>query len=128
MQLFCTVEQYEAKYGPVDDEGVLTECLGDASAVIRHALTKAGIGYADPDEDLADRMMRACRSMANRCMPSDADIPVGATQASTVIGPFSQQFTLGKAYGTPMLQKSECELLGIHCTARSAWPYGGEDA
>jgi hypothetical protein len=127
MQLFCTVEQYEAKFGPVDDEGVLTECLGDASAVIRRALTKAGIGYADPDEDLADRMMRACRSMANRCMPS-TDIPVGATQASTVIGPFSQQYTLGKAYGTPMLQKSECELLGIHCTARSTWPYGGADA
>lgn len=124
MQTFCTVEQYVAKFGPVEDEGVLSECLGDASAVIRQALSKAGIDYAEPDEDLADRMMRACRSMANRCMPSDADIPVGATQVSTTTGPFSQQVTLGKTYGTPMLQKSECELLGIHCAARSFWPGG----
>jgi hypothetical protein len=123
MQTFCTIQQYEAKYGPVADEGVLTECLGDASAQIRVELDKAHIAYDDPDEELADRLMRVCRSMTNRILPSGDDdgIPVGATQVSQTSGPFSQQYTLGTAYSTPRMLDSEKDMLGITHGGKVGW-------
>lgn len=127
MEPFCSVAQYEAEYGAVADEEKLLERLGDASALMRVKLSKAHIDYEDPSEDFADRLMRVCRSMTNRIMPSDdSSIPVGATQVSQTAGPFSQQYTISPGYSSPKMLESECDMLGITNPARMAWPYGGE--
>ena len=114
MDPFAKISDYTARFGEVSDTGLLAECLDDASAVMRARLDAAGVDYSEPTEDYADRLMRVCRSMANRIYPSGEDaIPAGATQASITAGPYSQQFTFGGAYGTPKLLASELALLGI---------------
>lgn len=114
MEPFATIDEYIARYGDVGDEDVLAECLADASAAIRAALDKAGIGYSEPSEDLSDRLMRVCRSVANRVLPEDSEgVMQGVTQMSTAAGPYSQQFTFAASYGTPKLLPSELALLGI---------------
>lgn len=110
---YATVEQYQARYGVVADEDMLQECLDDSSAVIRAALDRAGIDYSEPTEDFADRLMRVCRSMTNRVMPTDNDIPQGVTSASMGAVGFSETYNFATTYGTPKLIKSEMDLLGI---------------
>lgn len=112
---YATVEEYETRYGKVLDKVLLQECLDDCSVVIDTELERHCVDASDPSKNLADRLMRVCRSMAKRIMPSDdeADIPVGATQASFTAGPYNQQFTFSATYGTPKLIDSERRMLGI---------------
>lgn len=111
MASYATTAQYIARFGSVSDTAMLQECLDDCSAVIEVELEKRGI---DPGDVSSARLMRVCRSMANRVMPSEGgDIPVGATQASFTAGPYTQQYTLGTTYGTPKMLPSELALLGI---------------
>ena len=112
---YATIEEYESRYGEVADRPMLQECLDDCTAAIDVALKPYGIAHIDPSSPLADGAMRACRSMANRIMPSEssADIPVGATQASFTAGPYNQQFTLAHSYGTPRVTRDDLALLGI---------------
>lgn len=113
MEAFATVDDYTARYGDVEDEDVLQECLADASAAIRAALD-GKVDYSEPSEDLADRLMRVCRSVANRILPEDGEgVMQGVTQMSTTAGPYSQQFTFAASYGTPKLLPSELSLLGV---------------
>ena len=122
MDTFATVEEYTARYGSVDDTDMLSECLADASAAIRAELDRAGVDWAEPSEDFADRLMRVCRSVANRIMPTeDESTPQGVTQMSTTAGPYSQQFTFATTYGTAKLVKSELELLGVGGGGRIGW-------
>lgn len=128
MDSFCTVEQYVARYGAVTDVDMLQECLDDCSAVIRARLDRAGIDYSEPDEDFADRLMRVCRSMANRVAPDDSFLPAGVSQASMSAAGFSQSMTFSTAYGTPKLVESELDLLGIPDGEFGFWRMsGGED-
>lgn len=130
MQPFASVEQYEARFGAVSDAATLSECLSDATAAICAALDLRGIDYTNPSESFADRLMRACRSVANRLMPSDGDqIMQGVTQMSMTAGSYNQQYTFQSSYGTPKLLPSELELLGIG-GGRAGWVplTGGRDA
>ena len=111
---YATIDQYVARFGEVSDEEMLQECLDDCSAVIDAELDRRGVDYADPSESFADRLMRVCRSMANRVMPSGgSDIPVGATKATITAGPYSQSYDMVTTYGTPKMLPSEMALLGI---------------
>lgn len=111
---YCTTDEYEVRYGEVDDVSMLQECLDDCSAAIDMELARHGRAADPSDEDMADRLMRVCRSMAYRVMPSGgADVPVGATQATVTAGPYSQSFTLPTSYGTPKMLAPELALLGI---------------
>ena len=110
---YATVEQYVARFGAVPDDGVLKECLDDASAAIDAALDMAGIDHASPSEDFADRLMRVCRSVANRIMPACGDMPQGATSVSRGAVGFSETYQFSKPYGVPKLIKSELSMLGI---------------
>jgi len=110
---FATVEEYVARFGAVANEGVLQQCLDDASAVISAMLEQHGIDYEDMGEEYRDRLMRVCRSMANRIMPSDAELPAGAMQTSMTGGPYSQSWTFSAPYGTPKMLTSEMHLLGL---------------
>lgn len=113
---YATVEQYVARYGSVADVYMLQECLNDCTAAIDAELDRHGIDHGEPSEAYADRLMRACRSMAHRVMPSDdgAEVPVGATQVSRTAGPYSEQFTLATTYDTPKVTDEERKLLGIY--------------
>lgn len=109
---YATVEQYEARYGAVSDETMLQECLDDCTATIDAELSRR---HADPSAVEDGNLMRACRQMAHRVMPSEGgdDIPVGATQVSMTAGPYSQQYTFARTYGTPRVTEDERVLLGI---------------
>ena len=128
MDVFATVEQYEARYGDVDNTEMLEECLKSASVVIRAKLDAAGIDYSDPDEDFEYRLMDVCRAVANRLMPeSNEGVMQGVTQMSNTAGPYSQSFTFGTSYGTAKLYQSELEELGIG-SGRIGWAQlGGYD-
>lgn len=127
MESFCTVEQYEARYGDVTDESMLQECLDDCTAVICARLDRAGVDYSSPSKDYADRLMRVCRSMANRVAPDDSFLPPGVSQASMSAAGFSQSMTFSSAYGTPKLVDSELDLLGISDDKFGFWRMGGDD-
>lgn len=125
MDPFATAVQYQARFGAVSDTALLEECLADASAAIRAALDASGVSYESPSEDFADRLMRVCRSMANRMMPAEDDgigLPSGATGGTITAGPYSQSFTLPAAYGTPKMLPSEMSLLGISASRYRSVP------
>lgn len=111
MEPFATVAQYKARFGEVADEGVLEECLADASSAICAAMP--GFDFADMSEDMDDRLMRVCRSVANRIMPSGSEVPAGVTQMTETAGVYSQTMSYTPSYGTPKLLQSELDLLGI---------------
>lgn len=116
MASFATVEQYEARYGTVTDVDALQECLDDASALIAASLDARGIGYADPSDEYADRLMRVCRQVAHRAMnaaPADGLAPYGVTQASQSAGGYSLSYSFGNPYGDSFLTASEKRLLGL---------------
>lgn len=113
MTAYASVADYTARYGEVSDETMLTACLEDASAVIDAKLDACGIDPCDGGEEYADRLMRVCRSMANRIMPNGANIPQGATGATITGGPYSESFTFSTTYGTPKMLPSEMDLLGL---------------
>lgn len=128
MDPFATVADYEARFGQVADEGVLAECLMDATYAIAAALDDREIDYDDPDEELAERMMRTCRAVANRLMPSGTDVPVGVTQSSIAAGSYSQTMSYTPSYGLPKLLPSELSMLGIGGGGIGWAPLGGSDA
>lgn len=111
--MFCSIEQYEARYGAVADKDVLRECLGDSSAEIASILDAYGIDYANPSDVFADKLMRVCRSMTNRIMPTTNELPAGVTQTSITGGVYSQSYSFAAPYGTPKPLESELEMLGI---------------
>lgn len=113
MEPFATVEQYVARFGADVDDEIVQECLEDASAAIRAALDERDIDYANPDEEFADRLMRVCRSVANRIVPDVAGGMQNVSSLMETAGPYMQQVSFKHAYGTPKLLPSELELLGV---------------
>lgn len=128
MQAFATIEQYDARFpGRTAADGTLMACLEDATAAITEAMSERGIDCSQADEGLADRLMRVCRSVANRILPQvQQDVPQGVTQASISAVGFTQSYSFGATYGTPRLLDSELDMLGIGGgTYAYAEPYGG---
>ncbi len=117
---YATVAQYQARYGTVSDTALLQECLDDCTATINVALDDAGIDYSSPSTTFADRLMRVCRSMANRVMPTqgDTDLPVGITSMSQTAGSYTQQYSFSSTYSSPKLLPDDLSMLGI-TTARA---------
>lgn len=112
MEPFATPEQYDARFpGRTASDELLEECLDDASMAIRAAMP--GFDFADVSEDMADRLMRVCRSVANRIMPSGADMLVGVTQSTITAGVYTETLNYTPTYGLPKLLPSEMSMLGI---------------
>jgi hypothetical protein len=111
---YCSVAEYEARYGAVGDERLLAAVLDDASDVMDAAFEAAGKPASSVS---ARRLCRVCRQVAYRLMPQDTSmptgIPAGVASASTTMGPFSQQVTFARPYGTPRLQYEELRALGL---------------
>jgi len=126
MEAFATVSQYDARYpGREASDEMLAECLMDATLAITAVLDRNHVDWSDPSDEFADRLMRVCRSVANRILPSGMDVPVGATQMSVSAGSYQRQFSMPGAYGTPKLIASELSMLGLGAS-RVGWaPLGG---
>ncbi len=129
---YATVEQYEARYGEVDDQNMLQECLDDATAAIDIALDRYDIEYADQPESFTSRLMRVCRAVANRLMPAGSNVPAGVTQLSMTSGSYNENVSFTPSYGLPKLLPSELSMLGLGGTrGRTLMPnmadFGGDD-
>lgn len=128
MRPYASIDDYEARYGEVDDSGLLDELLMDATRLIDSELRLAGLPV--DDEEAADMRMQVCRSVAFRAMVQEAEspIPVGATQYSQGNGTYSESFTMGNPYRDTYLTKAERRLLGIgRKRVLFVMPGGGED-
>lgn len=112
---YATVDEYETRYGDVDDREALAEVLMDASRLIESELERAGVSFVgDPGPEWASRLMQACRSVAHRAMSaSSQDVPVGATQYSQSAVGYTESYTLGNPYGEVYLGKAERRMLGL---------------
>lgn len=114
MEPFASTDDYEARYGDVDDQDALKEVLMDATREIAAALDRASINYEDPEEEYAECLMQACRSMAYRAMDQgETEMPVGTTQYSQGAGDFSASYSFRNPYGEVYISKSERRLLGL---------------
>ena len=127
MEAFATVDEYDARFTRTASGEMCEECLMDATYAIAAELDARGIPYDDPSEDFAERLMRTCRSVANRLMPSGSGVPVGVTQMSTTAGSYSETMSYTPSYGTAKLLDSELRMLGIGA-GRVGWArLGGHD-
>lgn len=122
MESFATVEQYEARFGEVDDKSMLGQCLEDATAAIRAEFARRHVDISErlKDELFADACMRVCRSVANRIMPSGVDVPLGASSVAETDGPYSRTVSYAPSYGLPKLLPSELSMLGLG-GGRAGW-------
>lgn len=122
MEPFATTEQYEARFGEVDDKSMLGQCLEDATAAIRAEFARRNVDMAAKleDETFADACMRVCRSVANRIMPSGVDVPLGASSVAETDGPYSRTVSYAPSFGLPKLLSSELSMLGLG-GGRAGW-------
>lgn len=122
MEPFATAEQYEARFGEVDDKSMLGQCLEDATAAIRAEFARRHVDISErlKDELFADACMRVCRSVANRIMPSGVDVPLGASSVAETDGPYSRTVSYAPSYGLPKLLPSELSMLGLG-GGRAGW-------
>lgn len=109
---FATVDQYEARYGPVADRGRLAETLSDATRLIAAECAAVGIDTSAPE--MADALMQACRSVAARAMQAlDAGAPLGVTQFSQGAGGFSESWSMANPSAEVYLTKTDRAMLGL---------------
>lgn len=118
MEPFATAEQYEARYGEVDDPELLSEVLMDATRLIASELERSGRPVEGSGEEAAERRMQVCRSVAFRTMAQELEgdgpsIPAGATQYSQGTGIYTASVTMGNPYRDVYLTKAERRMLGI---------------
>lgn len=114
LEPYATVEDYEARYGAVDDQALLLEALKEATAEINAKLDKYNIDYTNPSEQYRYNLMVACRQMAHRAAPEQVqDMPLDVTQMSMGAGGYTRSYTFSSGYGQIRVLKSEYDLLGI---------------
>ena len=129
MTTFASIADYDARFpGRTVSDETLTACLEDATVAIQNVLGRHGIDWEHPDAGLGDRMMRTCRSVADRILPKVSDVPYGVTQASITAVGFQQSYSFGSAYGIPKLNKGELDMLGLRGSGFGWAPLGGNDA
>lgn len=109
--LYCSVEQYKARYEDEIDDGDLQEVLDDACAFVRDELTRAGLPVDGVDG--ADTRMRVVRTVAHRMVAQLEDVPEGVSQFSLGTGEYTRSISVPNPYGEAYLTASERERLGI---------------
>ena len=72
MEAFATVEEYEARYGEVEDEARLEMALSDASVFIYAEMRRAGVAIAPDDEEQAQALAYVTCLIVNRVERSGA--------------------------------------------------------
>lgn len=119
MEAFATVEDYEARYGPVDDEQRLGTLLADASAFVA-----AQPGFsADPDDDVqsANLVRVTCSVVHRTLMSGDAS---GVSSYSQGAAGISASVTFYNPAGDFYLTSAEKKSIGIGAGRMGqTWPY-----
>lgn len=110
-KVFCTRDEYVARYGEPTDPSVLDECLAEASREIERAVREAGRADMLGDPDYLLDCKAVCRDMVFRVAANS--VPFGATQYSQSAGGFSESYSFARAYGSIKLNKTDREKLGI---------------
>lgn len=109
--LYCSIEQYRARYEDEVDDEELQELLGDACALIRDELSRAGRPIDGVEG--ADTRMRVARNVVHRMAQQLEDVPEGVSQYSSGAGEYTRSFSISNPYGEAYLTASERERLGI---------------
>lgn len=109
--LYCSVDQYKARYEDEVDDADLKEILSDACALIRDELVRSGLPADGVDG--ADTRMRIARTVAHRMVAQLDDVPEGVSQFSMGTGEFTRSISVPNPYGEAYLTASERERLGI---------------
>lgn len=107
MEAFATVEDYEARYGAVDDEARVSTLLSDASAFIA-----AQPGFAQPTEEPgASNLVRVTCAVVYRSLVSGAW--AGLSSVSQGVDGYSASASVYNPSGDFYLTKAEKSALGI---------------
>lgn len=107
MTPFATAEDYEARFGPVDDKGRLNALLEDATAY----LMSLGVSADDKDEVKVATLRRVTCAMVHRSMVAgDYD---GLSNVSQGAGGYTESVAVYNPGGDLYLTKAEREALGI---------------
>lgn len=111
---FASPEDYEARYGEVEDPGRLSVLLGDASDMLRSAYERRwGEPWRPTFHPAFDRAAAAvCCRMVNQALSAPAAL-AGATQYSQAAGGYSASVTYQAALGSMYLGKTEMRMLGL---------------
>ena len=110
-KIFCTPDEYAARYGAAADPAALAECLEEASREITRAVEDAGMAAKLEDPDFLIDCRNVCRDMAHRVLGSS--MPVGATSYSQSAAGFSESYSFATPYTSIRLNKADRERLGI---------------
>ena len=113
LPLYCSVEQYRARFEDEVDDADLEEVLADVCALMRDELGRAGL--STDGEKGADTRMRVARNVAHRMVQQLDDVPEGVSSFSLGAGEYSRSFSVKNPYGEAYLTVSERERLGIGC-------------
>ncbi len=119
MESFATIEDYEARYGTVDDEGTLSVLLADASAFVAGF---SGFRLREDDEAFMANLVRITCAVVHRSLMA-GDF-VGVTQYSETANDYTASVTPYNPSGDFYLTTPEKRVLGItRSRVAQIWPY-----
>ena len=122
MTPFATIEDYEARYGEVEDRDRVETLLGDATAFIE---AQPGFSYDAGDFTQAANLTRICCSVVYRSL-SAGDLAGVSSYSQGGVG-YSASVTLSNPSGDFYLTASEKRSLGIgRGRIGATCPYSGE--
>lgn len=111
MEPFATVEDYEARYGGVEDEKRLETALSDASVYISAEIARAGISVDPNDEAQAAALTYVTCLLVNRVERSG--MYAGLSNVSQGAGGYTASVSVYNPGGGFRLYAEERRMLGI---------------
>ena len=124
MEAFAAVDDYEARYGDVEDQEQVEVMLADASAFIA---SMPGFRYREGDELQAANLVRITCAVVYRSL-SAGDLAGLQSYSQTAVD-YSASVTPYNPSGDYYLTSAEKAVLGIgRCRVGQTWPYGSGDS
>lgn len=115
---FATIEDVESRFRALDDHEKTraAQLLADASVMLAHALTRAGVSWQEarnePGDILGTAINMVAASMAVRAMKSPVDMPALTQYSQGAVG-YTESMTYANPNGDLYMTAKERELLGI---------------
>lgn len=116
---FATIEDYEARWGKVDEgrEAIVCAALDDAGLILRSYVDAEGAS-----QELVDKLRLVSLNMVKRAMATYDGGVYGASQTEATMGPFNQSVQWANPSGDMYITSSEKDLLGIGSSWIAAVP------
>ena len=119
MEPFATVEDYEARYGEVEDRDRVETLLGDATAFIE---AQPGFRYDAGDFMQAANLTRICCAVVYRSLEA-GDLAGLSSYSQGAVG-YTSSVSIYNPSGDFYLTKNEKRILGIgRGRIGQTWPY-----